>query len=48
VQLTAIALESQVQALPQILRQQWAGSWSTLTSMVDPGLLWSHRQGSPP
>lgn len=43
VQLTAIALESQVQALPQILRQQLADSWPSLTSNADPVTLWSHH-----
>ncbi len=43
VQLTAIALESQLQALTQGLRQQLPGSWPALTRAKEPLGLWVHR-----
>ena len=48
VQLTAIALESQLQVLSQGLRQQLSESWPALTRLEDPPDLWVHRQPSTP
>jgi predicted dienelactone hydrolase len=42
VQLMAISLEGQAQALPQVLRQQWSGSWVAIISKINSRPLRSH------